>query len=188
VWVKINRFANHLDYSLYRVFQNERYNFASLYKVNHRTCTVFWTVIMYQNTPSFTWDRYGSMRLPLVSQGVSKRALQWYSKCYCVASLTKTFTLKGVHSILECWIVCRLKSFLTLATQFGIPLQSPFWNTLYYSKFTCSMSVFKIGIKLKLSKCMRITWELKSRKNKTAGGEKLHLPVYVRGAVSLLSL
>jgi hypothetical protein len=26
-------------------------------------------------------------------QGVSKIALQWYSKCYCVASVTKTFTL-----------------------------------------------------------------------------------------------
>jgi hypothetical protein len=30
---------------------------------------------------------------------VSKRALQWYSKCYCVASVTRTFTLKGVHTI-----------------------------------------------------------------------------------------
>jgi hypothetical protein len=26
-----------------------------------------------------------------------KRALQWYSKCYCVASVTKTFTLKGIQ-------------------------------------------------------------------------------------------
>jgi hypothetical protein len=32
-------------------------------------------------------------------QGVSKRDLQWYSKCYCVASVTKTFTLKGVQTI-----------------------------------------------------------------------------------------
>jgi hypothetical protein len=29
-------------------------------------------------------------------QGASKRALQWYSKCYCAASITKNFTLEGV--------------------------------------------------------------------------------------------
>jgi hypothetical protein len=34
-----------------------------------------------------------------VIQGVSKRDLQWYFKCYCVASVTKTFTLKGVQTI-----------------------------------------------------------------------------------------
>jgi hypothetical protein len=32
-------------------------------------------------------------------QGVSKRDLQCYSKCYSVASVTKTFTLKGVQTI-----------------------------------------------------------------------------------------
>jgi hypothetical protein len=32
-------------------------------------------------------------------QVVSKRALQWCSKCYCVASFTKTFTRKGVQTI-----------------------------------------------------------------------------------------
>jgi hypothetical protein len=31
-----------------------------------------------------TWDSYSSMWLPLVIQGVSERALQLYSKCYCV--------------------------------------------------------------------------------------------------------
>jgi hypothetical protein len=41
-------------------------------------------------------------------QGVSKTALQWYSKCYCVADVTKTFTLKRV----ERWIV-----YTPLATQ-----------------------------------------------------------------------
>jgi hypothetical protein len=35
----------------------------------------------------------------LVMQGASKRASQRYSKCYCVASVTKTFTLKGVQTI-----------------------------------------------------------------------------------------
>jgi hypothetical protein len=34
-----------------------------------------------------------------IMHGVSKRALQWYSKCYCVASVTKTFTLKGAQTI-----------------------------------------------------------------------------------------
>jgi hypothetical protein len=47
------------------------------------------------------------MRLPLVMQGVSKRALQWYSKCYSLASVTKVFTLKGVQTIhhLRCWCI-----------------------------------------------------------------------------------
>jgi hypothetical protein len=32
-------------------------------------------------------------------QAVSERALQWYSNCYCVVNVTKTFTLKGVQTI-----------------------------------------------------------------------------------------
>jgi hypothetical protein len=32
-------------------------------------------------------------------QSVSEIVLQWYSKCYCVASVTKTFALKGVQTI-----------------------------------------------------------------------------------------
>jgi hypothetical protein len=32
-------------------------------------------------------------------QDVSKRALPWYSKSYCVASVTKAFTLKGIQTI-----------------------------------------------------------------------------------------
>jgi hypothetical protein len=31
-----------------------------------------------------------------IIQGSSKTALQWYSKCHCGASVTKTFTFKGV--------------------------------------------------------------------------------------------
>jgi hypothetical protein len=42
-------------------------------------------------------------------QGVSKRALEWYSKCCCVVGVTKTFTLKGVQTLhrskCEWWIV-----------------------------------------------------------------------------------
>jgi hypothetical protein len=37
-------------------------------------------------------------------QGVPKIALKLYSKCYCVASVTKTFTPEGVQTI-ERWIV-----------------------------------------------------------------------------------
>jgi hypothetical protein len=51
------------------------------------------------NTSRFIRDSYGSMWLPLVMQGVSKGVLQWYSKCYCVATVKKTFTLKGVQII-----------------------------------------------------------------------------------------
>jgi hypothetical protein len=39
------------------------------------------------------------MSLSLVMQGVSKRALQRYSKCHYVASVMKTFTFKGVQTI-----------------------------------------------------------------------------------------
>jgi hypothetical protein len=40
-------------------------------------------------------------------QGVPKIALQKYFKCYCVASVTKTFSFKGVQN----------KVFVTLAIQ-----------------------------------------------------------------------
>jgi hypothetical protein len=38
-------------------------------------------------------------------QGVTKKALQLYFKCYCVASVTKTFSLIGVQTIhcSRCW-------------------------------------------------------------------------------------
>jgi hypothetical protein len=70
-----------------------------------------------QNTPNFTWDSYGLMWLPLVMQGVSKRALQCYSKCYCVVSVTKTLTLEGVQTIHRSR--CRKNS-----------LHSIIWNTI----------------------------------------------------------
>jgi hypothetical protein len=41
-------------------------------------------------------------------QDFPKRAVQWYSEYYGVASVTKMFTLKGVQTIiqhLERWIV-----------------------------------------------------------------------------------
>jgi hypothetical protein len=49
---------------------NKLYNFGSLYKFIQRTCTVFWTVIMYQNTSSFI-----SMLLPVSWD--ARRGLQW---------------------------------------------------------------------------------------------------------------
>jgi hypothetical protein len=59
---------------------------------------VIWTVTIWQNT-SFSWDSYGSMRLQLVMEGVSKWALQWYSKCHCVATVTKSlhFLKHAIH-------------------------------------------------------------------------------------------
>jgi hypothetical protein len=60
----------------------------------------------------------------MVKHGASKIALQWYSKCYSVASVTKTFTLKDVQTIylrhLERCIVCTTSSiniFSTLTIQ-----------------------------------------------------------------------
>jgi hypothetical protein len=50
----------------YRVFQKDIYNVESLYRCVLRIWTVLWTVIFYQNTPSFIWDSYGPMWLPLV--------------------------------------------------------------------------------------------------------------------------
>jgi hypothetical protein len=64
-------------------------------------------------------------------QGVSKRVLQWYSKCCCVFSVTKTFTLKGVRSIQRsrCWTMGSLYTFkctrfrnTSYTVTFGIPL------------------------------------------------------------------
>jgi hypothetical protein len=52
--------------NLHSVLQKELYNFESLCKFIQRTCIIFLTVVMQQNTPKFTSDSYGSMRLPLV--------------------------------------------------------------------------------------------------------------------------
>jgi hypothetical protein len=71
------------------------------------------------------------MWLPLVIQGVSKTALQWYSKCYCVESVTKTFTLKGVQTIIH-----RSALELTLtSTNLNLNL-----NALYFISTQCKSS------------------------------------------------
>jgi hypothetical protein len=50
---------------------------------------------MYQD-PS--WEADG-LSVTLQIRGASKIALQWYSKCYFVASFTKTLILTGVKTI-----------------------------------------------------------------------------------------
>jgi hypothetical protein len=68
-------------------------------------------------------------------QGDSTRALQWYSKCYYVETVTKTFTLKSVQTIhyWRCWTMDSLCAFKWKcfrnthhAVTFEIPSQSFF--------------------------------------------------------------
>jgi hypothetical protein len=54
-----------------------------------------------------------------VIQGVSKRALQWYSKCCSVASVTKRFTLKGLKT---CKHFCKCFRNTRYTVAFGISL------------------------------------------------------------------
>jgi hypothetical protein len=57
----------------YRVLQIELYNFESLYKFIQRTCTVFWTVIMLQNTVThWTITIPGKTRCALLHYDSSK--------------------------------------------------------------------------------------------------------------------
>jgi hypothetical protein len=70
---------------------------------------------MYENRPSFTGDSYGSVLLSLVMHGVSKGALQWYSRCYLSHSniwntIVKLFLKHSVYRELLkrieiCWAV-----------------------------------------------------------------------------------
>jgi hypothetical protein len=49
---------------------------------------------------SLTWDSYCSVSHTSTGNlGCFKTALEWFSKCYCVASVTKTFTPKSIHTI-----------------------------------------------------------------------------------------
>jgi hypothetical protein len=66
---------------MYRVFQKEIYNFES-----------------------YSEDMYSVLNCYNVAKNTDnawyfKRALQWCSKCYYVASVLKTFTRKGVETI-----------------------------------------------------------------------------------------
>jgi hypothetical protein len=59
------------------------------------------TVILVDK-PTLNWDTIFQLKWQTYFHKLrdnSKRALQWYSKCYCVASITKTFTLKGVQTM-----------------------------------------------------------------------------------------
>jgi hypothetical protein len=71
-------------------------------------------------------------------QGVSKRALKWYSICYCLASVTKRLYLKAyklsIVQHLQRWIVCMplsLNVFITHSNIWNSAVES-FLNTLYY--------------------------------------------------------
>jgi hypothetical protein len=52
-------------------------------------------------------------KLVVKIEGASKRALHWHSKCYCVASITKTFAFKGIQTIhiSRCWTMDSLYAF-----------------------------------------------------------------------------
>jgi hypothetical protein len=54
---------------------------------------------MQQNTPRFSWDSYGSVRLSLVMQGVSKKEFCNSIPNVNVWRVLKMFTLKGVSTI-----------------------------------------------------------------------------------------
>jgi hypothetical protein len=63
-----------------------------------------YSVLNCHNVAKHTEFHLGQLRLNLTSTGnvgVSKRALQWYSKCCYVASVTRIFPLKGVQSIVQ---------------------------------------------------------------------------------------
>jgi hypothetical protein len=53
--------------------------------------------------------------LPWVMQGVSKKASQWCSKCYCVVSFMKKFVLKGVQTI-------HRSRYMSLSVNVSVPL------------------------------------------------------------------
>jgi hypothetical protein len=82
----------------YRLFQNELYNFGSLYKFIQRICTVFST-IKSSKTHRVLSQIVRFNVISTANAGCLKVGLQQSSKCCCVASVTKTSTLKGVQTI-----------------------------------------------------------------------------------------
>jgi hypothetical protein len=54
---------------------------------------------LFRITLTFTTSTNHLSELGDEIKGVSKIALQWYCKCYSQASVTKTFTLKGLQTI-----------------------------------------------------------------------------------------
>jgi hypothetical protein len=75
------------------------------------------------------------------TQGVSQRALQLYSKCYFVVSVTIKFALKSIQTIygstlwkMDSLYTFKCKRFCNTChtVTFGIPLYSSFWNALHY--------------------------------------------------------
>jgi hypothetical protein len=62
-----------------------------------------------QRSHNFHMERFNLKKLneEEVKEQIRVEALQWYSKCYCVASVTKTFTLKGAQITIVVDVVCR---------------------------------------------------------------------------------
>jgi hypothetical protein len=61
-----------------------------------------YSVVNCHNVAKQTEFCLGQLRFNVTSTGnvgCFKKALQGYSKCYCVSSVMKTFTLKGVQTI-----------------------------------------------------------------------------------------
>jgi hypothetical protein len=86
-------------------------------------------------------------------QGVSRRSLEWYSECYCVVSVTKTFTLKGVQT---------LNVLVTLATH----------QHLEYHCKALFETLYIVGIKFNIPQLInslllpKSSWETLTRLNK----------------------
>jgi hypothetical protein len=89
----------------------------------------------------------------MVMQGVSKRALQLYSECCCVTSVTKRSTLEDVQTIRHFLFVhafslyaFKWKRFRNTrhTVTFGIPLQSSCLKhpVYYYSLASCCTVLF----------------------------------------------
>jgi hypothetical protein len=57
----------------YRVFQKRALQLLKLIYIYSEDMHSVLNCHNVENTPSFTWDSYGSMRLPPVMQGVSRR-------------------------------------------------------------------------------------------------------------------
>jgi hypothetical protein len=113
------------------------------------------------------------MWVPLVMQDVSKRALQWYSKCNCVASVTKTFThgsvqtvrrsTRGVHylTLVSKWTVCYGKMPFTIQFYRTQPDCSSMISTLPVHS-TCSLLLFLefcLQFSVRSKSCLYYGWK-----------------------------
>jgi hypothetical protein len=92
-----------MRFSINRAFRKQLYNFESLYESTRRTCTVFWTVTMLQNTLTFTWDSYGSMWLLMVMRQTCNQLL--------------AHTLRSISGVWNIWIQNFLRTTLSVSVR-----------------------------------------------------------------------